>query len=344
MKKFKQFLIEEAEKSETLQRQIFSQTPSSHDNPLYNQIVTRPTKANFDWKDPTTQSSWADPRKSIIKSSEDGWDFSDVGSTKLADVKAKSPSYQAGETFKRYYSVKGSENIDTLKKFSAAMPDFHKRMNALADHFKTGFSYKVPTHAKTAAEHTDTLVLHHYDMPDSSLNRSIDATVRKWAKDNGIELLDRQGTDQGVDSKKEGSFSERMQKAISGGAKGSLAKIGQGIIDSSVAKLSKTPKQSTTQTLKNIGAAGLATASAVASGALTQGVQAASDVMAGLLTPPAPKDRMQVEKTFNSDIGLAFDLSPDGELVANQAGMKAVRDRQSKGVNFPTVYPQGLYK
>lgn len=338
MKTFKQFLTESVSKPETLQRQIFSQPPSPHENPLYNQIVTRPTKAGFDWKDPMTQAGWADPRKGIVGSSQDGWDFTDVGSANLADVKSKSPSYQSGETFKRYYSVKGSENIDTLKKFSAAMPDFHKRMNALADHFKTGFSYKVPTHAKTAAEHTDTLVMHHYDMPDSSMNRSMDATVRKWAKDHGIEFLDRQGTDQGVDSKKEGSFSERMQKAISGGAKGSLAQIGQGIIDSSVAKLSGQTKQSAAQTLKNVSAAGLAAAGSVAGAALTQGVQAATDVLGMMGTTPAPKDRMQVEKDYGSDIGLGFNLTPEGELEADPQGREAARKRQQRGVNFGSMF------
>lgn len=96
--------------------------------------------------------------------------------------------------------------------------------------------------------------------------------------------------------------------------------------------------------LRAIGAAGLATAAGVAGGALSQGVEAATNVVGGLLTPPAPKDRMFGEKTFNSDVGLAFDLTPDGELEASPAGMKAVRDRQAKGVSFSTLYPENLYK
>jgi len=199
--------------------------------------VTRPTGADFSWQtpdgkiDPIVQASWADPRKGLISSTDGAWDFSDVGSAKLQEVKAKSPSYQAGYTSKRYYSLQGSENLDTLKKFSAAIPDFHKRMGGLADQFGTKFSYKVPHHPSVAASHTDTLVVHHYDDIDSSLSRSIDATTRQWAKDNGLKFLDRQGCDQGVDCKIEGSHSVRMANAMQSGAKGSLAKISQRIID-----------------------------------------------------------------------------------------------------------------
>jgi len=269
--------------SETLQRQIFTQAPNLGPGGPYTQIVTRPTGADFSWQtpdgkiDPIVQASWADPRKGLISDTDKAWDFSEVGSAKLKEVKAKSPPYQAGYTSKRFYSLKGSGNLDTLKKFSAAIPDFHKRMGELADQFGTKFSYKVPHHPSIAASHTDTLVVHHYDLPDSSLSRSIDANTRKWAKDNGLEFLDRRGCDQGVDCQKEGSHSQRMANAIQGGAKGSLAQINQGIIDSSVSKIPTQPRQPATQprqpaiqTLRNVSATRLA-AVAAGAGALSQG-------------------------------------------------------------------------
>lgn len=75
-------------------------------------------------------------------------------------------------------------------------------------------------------------------------------------------------------------------------------------------------------------------------GGMAAAAPAALDSMAGLLNPPPNITRQTMEKMTNSDAGLAFDVGPDGELVANQAGMKAVRDRQKKGVSFPTYYPQ----
>jgi hypothetical protein len=86
-----------------------------------------------------------------------------------------------------------------------------------------------------------------------------------------------------------------------------------------------------------LGGAGLAAAGAITGSALTQGAEAMTDVLGAYGAPPTPKDRMQIEKSFNSDTGLGFDLSPEGELEANPAGFKAVRKRQSKGINFPTM-------
>lgn len=63
----------------------------------------------------------------------------------------------------------------------------------------------------------------------------------------------------------------------------------------------------------------------------------------GLLTPPSAKDRMQIEKDLNTDIGLGFDLE-GGELVASPEGFEAVRRRQKQGVKFPTAFPDNLYK
>ena len=73
MKSFKKFLTESVSKPESVQRLIYSQPPSPHDEPLYNQIVTRPTQPNFSWKatdrkiDPVVQASWADPRKGLVE-------------------------------------------------------------------------------------------------------------------------------------------------------------------------------------------------------------------------------------------------------------------------------------
>jgi len=65
--------------------------------------------------------------------------------------------------------------------------------------------------------------------------------------------------------------------------------------------------------------------------------------MMGLLTPPSSKDRMQIEKDVNTDVGLGFDLE-GGELVASPEGFEAVRRRQKQGVKFPTAFPDNLYK
>lgn len=95
--------------------------------------------------------------------------------------------------------------------------------------------------------------------------------------------------------------------------------------------------------LKSIGAAGIAAAGAVAGSALTQSAQAASDVLAGVLTQPDPKTRMEVEKGLNTDVGLGFDYV-DGELAMSPEGSEAVRRRQKQGYSFPTAYPSDLYK
>jgi hypothetical protein len=87
-----------------------------------------------------------------------------------------------------------------------------------------------------------------------------------------------------------------------------------------------------------LGAAGLAAAGAIAGSALTTGVQATTDVLGMVGALPAPKDRMQIEKQYHSDIGLEFDLSPEGELEMNPAGREAARKRQNRGINFPSMF------
>lgn len=79
-------------------------------------------------------------------------------------------------------------------------------------------------------------------------------------------------------------------------------------------------------------------------GGMAAGAGAALDSMAGVLSTPPAKDRMYSEKMFNSDVGLGFDIGPDGELEANPAGFKAVRERQKTGMRFPSYFPDQLYK
>lgn len=61
--------------------------------------------------------------------------------------------------------------------------------------------------------------------------------------------------------------------------------------------------------------------------------------MANLLYPKNTPERMEAEKNMNTDIGLAFDLSPEGELIASPEGFKAVAQRTKEKRNIPTVAP-----
>ena len=92
--------------------------------------------------------------------------------------------------------------------------------------------------------------------------------------------------------------------------------------------------------LRALGATTLAGTGTLLGSALTQGVQAGTNVigMAGL--PPAPKERMEIEKNFGSDIGIGFDLSPEGELVGSPEGFKAVSQRKKQGINFPSMFDE----
>jgi hypothetical protein len=239
MLRFKQFLIEGVVRS--VGRKIFVEPPSplataEFTNPLYNQIVTRPEPIKFDAFDKDLQASWRSPREKLIASSDGAWDFMDVGSKNIDDVRGLSPSYKEGKTFKGYYSLADIQDPEVVKKFGAAVPDLHRRLAGVADQLGTSFSFKVPKHTKSVGEHVDSIVFHHYDVPDSSLHRSIDATTRQWAKDNGLELLDRQGMDTGVDIKGEGSFSEQLAKRIARGEKGSISEIGKQILDNALVK------------------------------------------------------------------------------------------------------------
>jgi hypothetical protein len=96
--------------------------------------------------------------------------------------------------------------------------------------------------------------------------------------------------------------------------------------------------------LRAIGAAGIAGAGAAVSGALSQSAEASLNALGGMLTPPDPKSRMEVEKGIGSDVGIAYDLSPEGELMGNPAGFAAVHKREKEGRSFPTMFPQDIYK
>lgn len=91
--------------------------------------------------------------------------------------------------------------------------------------------------------------------------------------------------------------------------------------------------------MASIGAAGIAGAGAMVGSALTQGAQAASNAMGGLLTMPPARTRMEREKDLQSDVGLGFDLGADNELVASPEGFRAVASRQKEGKGFKTAFP-----
>jgi len=116
---------------------------------------------------------------------------------------------------------------------------------------------------------------------------------------------------------------------------------------------STTPTTSTTSTTPTPSIRSTFTTKATNAAAITigafgagvkSGLNSGFDNLAGLLTLPAPKDRMYMEKNTNTDLGLAFDLGPDGELLANPEGMEAVRKRHQIGFSYPTYFPPELYK
>ena len=301
MLRFKQFLTEGVVRS--VGRKIFVEPPSPHataefTNPLYNQIVSRPEPIKFDAFDKDLQAAWRSPREKLLSSDDGAWDFMDVGSKKVDDVRLTSPSYKEGKTFKGYYSVADIQDPEVVKKFGAAVPDLHRRLTGVADQLGTSFSFKVPKHTKSVGEHVDSVVFHHYDVPDSSLHRSIDATTRQWAKDNGLELLDRQGMDTGVDIKGEGSFSEQLAKRIAKGEKGSISEIGKQILDNALVK--KTGKA----VLKSLPVVGTAASLA----AMTQRAQAGDYTGAGLEAASEIADYVPV-------IGNAASLGIQGYLA-----------------------------
>lgn len=234
MKSFKIYLIEA-----NVERAIFSQPPYSTPEQIYTQLVTRPNTPSFTNSDEFKQRN-AEYRQLSASpmqkqgDNDDAWNYFHVNRGKYRETKTNSRPNKLGYTFKRYYSISGLENPDTIRRFAKAMPDLHSRLEGLGQHFKTAFSAKIPSNVHTLATHTDPLVIHHYDMPDSSLSRSIHATVKKWGEDHNLDFLDRQGTDIGVDHHQNGSFTEQLAKRIHSGETGSLSEIGKRIVDNAV--------------------------------------------------------------------------------------------------------------
>lgn len=237
MKSFKQILNEAA-----VPRRIFTEPPSPHETPRYNQITTRGVPLEFEHVDDNSQiqKDYRSTRINSVHTSDGAWDATVVGSKNLKQTQTESAPYQKGVTFKKYFSVEDSHKPEVVKKFAAAIPDLHSRLHALADHFGTSFQFKVPKHAKSFGEHTDSLVVHHYDMPDTSLTRSIHATVHDWAQKNGLSLGDRQGLDDGADMDGK-SFSEHLATGIGNQSSGrmSLSQVGKDILNRGIERVNQ---------------------------------------------------------------------------------------------------------
>jgi len=77
------------------------------------------------------------------------------------------------------------------------------------------------------------------------------------------------------------------------------------------------------------------------SAAMTPAKPTQTPTAGALVTQPSIQDRMTAEEDAQTDLGLGFNLGSDGELEADPAGFKAVRDRQKKGENYPpTLFPR----
>jgi hypothetical protein len=139
----------------------------------------------------------------------------------------------AGVSSKRYFSLGEPNDPKTLNAFRGSLPDLHKRMSDLSDYFGVPISFKHPNTAGGMMGHTDSIVTHFKDLPDSSLSKSIDATTKKWAQDAGLKFLDRQGTESGVDiaSKSHTALvADEMAKAAAG-SKVSLSATSKKVLD-----------------------------------------------------------------------------------------------------------------
>ena len=235
MKSFKQHLLET-----NLERRIFHEKPDvmgGMNTPIYNQITNRANVVPFNNNDEfkSRKQEYQTLKASSLPTEDDGaWHYHFANKSQISTTRRASVPKQTGYTFKRFYSVDGTENPEVMRKFAAAIPDLHSRLDAVGQHLGQGFSFKIPSDPHTLANHTDSIVIHHYDMPNSSLSKSIHATVQKWAGDNGIQFLDRQGTDVGVDHDQHGSFSQQLATRINNGSTGSLSQIGTDIVDKAV--------------------------------------------------------------------------------------------------------------
>lgn len=260
MKSFQQYITEA-----TLVRKIFNQRTKDKagnvsPHTTYGDIGERGTQLSWgDYRTPEGQqlrNEWHSLRKNALSQGNDdgAWHYSEYNSH--LNTREKSKSKQAGFTFKNNFSIADTHKPEVVRKFGQALPDLNRRLSQLSDHFGQHFSMKVPSEADSVGKLTETIVVHHYDMPDSSLHKSIHATVNKWASDNGIELLDRHGTEIGVDADHrsgwmqhmphlngQGSFTNIMSHYVNNGydasSHESIGRLGKHLVQSAVDQINR---------------------------------------------------------------------------------------------------------
>lgn len=270
MKSFRQYISESYITEATLVRKIFNERTKDKagnvsPHTTYGDIGERGTSLSWgDYRTPQGQqvrNEWKTLRKNALENRNDtddgAWHYSDFNPH--LNTREKSKSKQAGFTFKNNFSIADTHKPEVVKKFGQALPDLHKRLSQLSDHFGQHFGMKVPSEADSVGKLTETIVVHHYDMPDSSLHKSIHATVHKWASDNGIELLNREGTETGVDADHrsgwlqhmphlngQGSFTNIMSHYVNTGYDASshetLGALGKHLVKSAVDQINRSPR------------------------------------------------------------------------------------------------------
>lgn len=118
MKSFKEILAEA-----NLQRKIFVEPPSTKDNVIYDQITLRKDKPFVNSSEfQKRNQEYKDLNKSPLQRKDDdegAWNFYECNRSKKSESKSNSLANQNGFTFKRYYSVAGVENPDTVRKFAS---------------------------------------------------------------------------------------------------------------------------------------------------------------------------------------------------------------------------------
>jgi hypothetical protein len=175
--------------------------PNSSD--IYNLLTTRPNPTAsmppVEYMRDFTQRM-SDTGSKLAGSAENpGWMGYNIKPKTAIDNPIGKAMGDAGVSSKRYFSFDKPNDPNTLNAFRNNLPGLHQRMTDLSDHFGVPISFKHPNTAGGMMGHTDSIVTHFKDLPDSSLSRSIDATTKKWAEDAGLKFLDRQGMEHGVD-------------------------------------------------------------------------------------------------------------------------------------------------
>ena len=162
-----------------------------------------------------------------------GWMGYNIKPKTVIDNPTGKAMRDAGVSSKRYFSLGEPNNPNTLNAFHGSLPELHNRMSDLSNHFGVPISFKHPNTAGGMMGHTDSIVTHFKDLPDSSLSKSIDATTKKWAEDSGLKFLDRQGMESGVDiagKSHTALVADEMAKAAAG-SKVSLSDTSRKILD-----------------------------------------------------------------------------------------------------------------